>query len=364
MHTDRAALPHASKGPLTPFKMLVGFVLVLFSLGYASCSFPKVSCTIMNLKYIDCIWNENGIPEFNYTFYSKWQKKEMSNCTTYLQEGEHTVGCRLNYTKGEKFEKLSTYLSFDNRSSETLHDLQNRVKLMPPHNLSVKMQGSSELRLDWNISAENKCMESEVSYRKDIDTKDTMTGALPSMFFILPFPSKVNRYTFQVRIRVKDSCLQSNWSAWSTPVYWGQTKQVNRTEASNGNWLVYMLPIMGCVVVVTVVLLAFQNERLRVILIPIVPNPSKTLDDLLYTHDGKVEDWLHISKDFVEGFKPNFSEPACPVREYNLIPQMSINGSMSSLPVLSDESDCLSTSCSTSVSSISCPPGDTPPGLV
>ncbi|KAG5843538.1 cytokine receptor common subunit gamma-like isoform X1 [Anguilla anguilla] len=352
--------------------MLLGFVFFFFSLGYVTCAVPNVSCTIMNLEYIDCSWSENGIPEFNYTFQSSLKNKDsFRECPTYLQEGAHTVGCRLPYEKGNKFDRLFSNLSLDNSFSwnEQEIDLQNRVKLMPPHNLSVERQSGSELWLYWNISAPSDCMESEVSYRKNTDQVEKTTGELPGKSFSLPFPSENYRYTFRVRTRVMDSCFRSNWSAWSTPVYWGEIKgNSTSTEPNDGhsmNWLTFVIAVVGCVLFVAVFVgFLFQNERLRVILIPIVPNPSKTLDELLYTYNGNVEDWLHISHDFVAGFKPNFSEPACPVQEYSLVPQTSLSGSEGSLPVLFDESDCLYTSCSTSNSSIPSSPANTPPGLV
>ncbi|KAJ8337962.1 hypothetical protein SKAU_G00369280 [Synaphobranchus kaupii] len=98
-------------------------------------------------------------------------KSHCGACPTYLKKGDHTVGCRLPYKNSDKFKTL--YLSLDNCSSETMREinLKDRVKLRPPHNLSVHMQSSTELRLYWNISAplKKECVESDVSYRKETD---------------------------------------------------------------------------------------------------------------------------------------------------------------------------------------------------
>ncbi|KAJ8266470.1 hypothetical protein GJAV_G00130790 [Gymnothorax javanicus] len=341
--------------------MHLGALLFLFSLGKAACAVPNVNCTIINLQYIDCVWNENRIPEFNYTFRSRLKSKaDFKECPSYLQEGGHIVGCRLPYANGDKFQQLLSYLSLNNHSSgnEQAIPLLDRVRLSPPHNLSVEMQGSSELWLRWIVSTPSSCVGSEVSYRKDTDQQETMTGQLSGRSFSLPFPSESNQYTFKVRSRLMESCIQSQWSPWSTPVYWGQMKQSNGTgeEEYSGNsmaWLAVMLAVVCCAVVA--VFVVFHNERLRIILIPVLPNPSKTLDELLYTYNGNVEEWLHISKDFVEGFKPNFSEQACPVREYSLIPQKRISGPEGSLPVLLEE-EC--------PSGWLCPPAPVFPSLV
>ncbi|KAJ8257582.1 hypothetical protein GJAV_G00187330 [Gymnothorax javanicus] len=233
------------------------------------------------------------------------------------------------------------------------------------------MRGSSELWLSWNISARASasCLGSEVSYRKDSGPEEKMTGELSGRSFTLPFPSERSRYTFKVRVRVTESCLQSAWSDWSSPRQWGPKKlnNITSTDPVGGNsmgWLPYTLALVCCAAVVTGFIFVFQNERLRVILIPVVPKPGKTLDELLNTYNGNVEDWLNISPDFAEGFKPSFSEPACPVREYSLIPQRTSSGSADSVPDLQDESDSLYKSCSTNSSSISASPEHTPAGLV
>ncbi|KAJ8401835.1 hypothetical protein AAFF_G00378060 [Aldrovandia affinis] len=316
---------------------------------------------IINMEYKHCTWNEHGISEFNYTFHSRLgMKKPYEECPTYLQEGGHKVGCRLPYATGDKYKTLSSKLSWGN--SEMMKSeikLEDRVKLNPPHNLSLHMQNSSQLWLYWNISARTTCVENLVSYRKDTDQKWTSHPPTLGNYFSLPFPSESNQYTFKVKTRVAETCLESMWSDWSTPVFWGPIKVPGSMD-----WKVWVSAVICCVVMVILVCLLVQNERLRIILIPIVPNVSKSLEELFYTYNGNVEEWLHISKEFVEGFKPNFSEPACSVREYNSVPQASISGSECSLPIPLDQSDYLYTSCSTFTSSISAPTENTSPGLV
>ncbi|KAI1902835.1 hypothetical protein AGOR_G00020260 [Albula goreensis] len=349
--------------------MLMGIFLFISHLGCVYSSLPNVSCTIINLEYIDCTWKDHGIPKFNYSFSSSLQNRAPLECPDYLLEENQPVGCRLPYEKGNKFQTLSTILfSASNHLNKTQEiKLQDRVKLHPPQNLSVQLPSSSELWLYWNVSVKFECLQYEVSYKRDTDS-DWITHPSEGLSFSLPFPSQSNVYTFRVRSRVQQACHESSWSDWSTPLLWGPVKQRNYTEETkpkrSTEWRVLVPVVIGCIVVVMLICLLVQNERLRVILIPIVPNPSKPLEELLYTYNGNVEDWLHISKEFVEGFKPNFSEPSCPVREYSIVPQTSISGSECSLSILLDQSDCLDTSFSTATSSISASPENTPPGLV
>ncbi|XP_036404363.1 cytokine receptor common subunit gamma-like [Megalops cyprinoides] len=78
----------------------------------------NVSCLIINLEYINCTWTEGCIPEFNYTFHSRFGVSgSYMECPMYLLEGGLSVGCRMPYQKGEKFSTLHTRLSRNNSHS-------------------------------------------------------------------------------------------------------------------------------------------------------------------------------------------------------------------------------------------------------
>uniref|UniRef100_A0A673GSP3 Uncharacterized protein n=1 Tax=Sinocyclocheilus rhinocerous TaxID=307959 RepID=A0A673GSP3_9TELE len=53
--------------------------------------------------------------------------------------------------------------------------------------------------------------------------------------------------------------------------------------------------------------------KLTIILLPVVPDPSKNLQDLFHKHDGN--SWLHISRELKEAFEPDYTEPSCDVCE-------------------------------------------------
>ncbi|XP_016394628.1 interleukin 2 receptor, gamma a isoform X1 [Sinocyclocheilus rhinocerous] len=339
--------------------LLVGLFLGnIPSFAFSASSQPKINCLIINLDYVNCTWTEH---EHNYSFKSRFTHKEILDCPTYLRIDGVNVGCVFPYEKPQRFNTLKTWLYSDNGGlvTEQEHNLKAYVKLYPPVNLSVVEKKDAELWLYWNITKNDSCIESEVRHRTDNNAwKSTTPGHRTS--FSLPFPSK-KRYEFQVRARIESSCGESKfWSDWSEPVYWGYLK-TNNTSDDPGN-----MPLMSlvlCTAGATVILvilscLLVHNERLRIILIPVVPNAGRNVSNYLTAlfdnYDGNVEKWLSMPKDLENGFKPNFTERACPVREYRIVSQSSTD----SESILSNPTDLSSDyQCMHSYSSASTIPG-------
>lgn len=228
------------------------------------------------------------------------------------------VGCRQPYQETERFNSFHTNLIYGDNITEKELDLKSSVKMNPPMNLTVNNDSGHELWLYWNNSRNHDCMESEVRHRTNNNEWTHVMFDRGLHDFSLPLPSQKRRYEFQVRTRVSEMCHMSKfWSEWSQPISWGPfiapdlVTRVSRTSV----WTP-VLSVGGFLILLLLLLLLLHNERLRVILIPIVPTPAKNLAELLETHNGNVEEWLHISKELKEGFKPNFSERACSVREY------------------------------------------------
>uniref|UniRef100_W5NCJ4 Cytokine receptor common subunit gamma-like n=1 Tax=Lepisosteus oculatus TaxID=7918 RepID=W5NCJ4_LEPOC len=325
----------------------------------------ELSCLIPNEERIQCQWTKQGRPALNYTFHSKFKSKhspDYTECPLYLQEEGYNVGCMLPYKSDMKFNPLYTRLLAENKSMvlEVTINLQGLVLLNPPDNLTLEFSNTSGLWLYWNFTSKPGCVESEVRYRNNKDTdwqiSKPISGASP---YNMAFPDEKKLYTFQVRSRIAHHCGSSDyWSEWSIPLSWGSNRTAN-TGSILSLLQKVLYPILGCALLVTLAVLLVHNERLRVILVPIAPNPLKNLEDLLNEYNGNVEEWLHIPKDII--FRSNFTETACPVREYHSLPSGSYGGSECSLPILMDDSDCFSTSSASSSSTLPAPPYDAPP---
>ncbi|XP_026075768.1 cytokine receptor common subunit gamma [Carassius auratus] len=320
-----------------------------------SASQPKINCLIINLDYVNCTWSEH---EHSYSFKSMFTHSQILECSNYVQIKGVNVGCILPFITSQRFNTLNTWLYSDNGSlvTEQQHNMIKSVKLNPPFKLSVVEKKDAELWLYWNVTRD--CTESEIRYRTDNNAWKNSKAAKRTSF-TLPFPTK-KRYEFQVRARIENSCGESMfWSDWSEPVYWGSLKANNNTETPISMSVTSLvLYIAGpTIILITLSCLLVQNERLRIILIPVVPNAgrhvSNYLTALFDNYDGNVEKWLSMPKDLENGFKPNFTERACPVREYIIVSQSSTD----SESILSNPTDLSSCEGMHSYSSTSTIPG-------
>ncbi|XP_051542292.1 cytokine receptor common subunit gamma-like [Myxocyprinus asiaticus] len=291
----------------------------------------EINCLIINLAYVNCTWYDNGTQKYNYSFKSKFSGYETLECSKYHKYKNVNVGCMIPCKETQRFNSLSTWLYNDNGSLmiEQKHDLIDKVKLYPPYNLSVVERKDAELWLYWNVTGQNSiCIESQVRHRTNNKDWQNKNPSIKTSFS-LPFPSK-SLYKFQVRARVSASCGESKfWSDWSETVYWGSLKPNNDTEHPvTMSVMALVLYTVGAIIMLVILsCLLVHSERLRVILIPVVPNAGRNVSNYLAAlfdnYDGNVENWLSISKDLEKAFKPNFTESACPVREYRIVSQLS-----------------------------------------
>ncbi|NP_001121743.1 interleukin 2 receptor, gamma a precursor [Danio rerio] len=299
---------------------------------FSASSDPKINCLIINLDYVNCTWSEH---QYNYSLKGGFSYFDIEDCPEYETANGVNVACMLPYKeRTQRFNTLKTSLYRDDGSlvTEQEHMLKEYVKLNPPTNLSVVEKKDAELWLYWNVTKNDNCIESEVRYRTDQNNwKDTTPGVRTT--YSLPFPSN-KQYKFQVRARITSSCGQSKfWSEWSESVTWGTEKAFNDTvfsPESLGSMSVTSLVLYAVGATILLVILScllVHSERLRIILIPVVPNAGRNVSNYLAAlfdnYDGNVEKWLSMPKDLENGFKPNFTERACPVREYKIFSQSS-----------------------------------------
>ncbi|XP_044077861.1 cytokine receptor common subunit gamma-like [Siniperca chuatsi] len=339
--------------------MLTRLLLLLCLTGHVFAKeLTDVDCLVVNLKYVHCSWNKQGTPEVNYTFYSGFRNvKELSECTTYLLENSTNIGCNQPYGDAlDRFKTFYTKLVHGNNNSQKEHELKTKVKLNPPTNLTVKNESDSNLWIYWNQTITH-CVESEVRVRTNNKKWETSKISTGKQNYCINLPSRSSQYEIQVRSKIGNNCGESIfWSDWSEPVVWGSNSSTDTTQR-NGSMSVWtpVLCVGGVLTLILMVMTLLHHERLRIILIPMVPKPSLIPDD--------IEDWLQLSKGLKESFKANYNERACPVREYCPISQSDSESSgSSSFSVTTDQTDCsvfipveepdLSTLCSSSTSAV------------
>ncbi|KAF4082210.1 hypothetical protein AMELA_G00149170 [Ameiurus melas] len=286
----------------------------------------EIECMVVNLEYMICTWDKDdkdGTLVENYTFKSSYKNPgDPAECSSYQYVRAVRVGCVVPYSEEElqRFENFYAWLYRDNITiaKQEYKPLLTRVKLNAPTNVSLLLS-ETELWIYWNVTSNAKpqCQEREVRYRINGNNWIIYSRIMMNMFTV-PFPNTQSLHEFQVRVRVSLTCGESDlWSEWSKPVFWGSMKKINDTETrpKTSVGLMILCTIGAAVVLIMLTCLLIHSERLRVILVPVVPSP-KNLRDLIDSYDGNVEKWLHISKELQDGFKPNFSERPCIVREF------------------------------------------------
>ncbi|XP_058654341.1 interleukin 2 receptor, gamma b [Onychostoma macrolepis] len=269
----------------------------------------SVQCKIINLEYVECFWHPN-ISTMNYTFSSAFLHNPTQDCPEYIMEHSYTVGCRIPLKDpGLKFNKFYTNVSTERNHtfSKEFDSLHRTVQLNPPYNLSVVWnEQDGTLSLQWNSSSplQKTCVVYMVRNLKDTRQFVNVTRTSYSLSHV----SQNMPYVFQVRSTVADACGGSDlWSDWSTPVESGNgISREGRWQGFYGVLSVLLLFLLG---------LLCYCERKKIILLTVVPDPSKNLQDLFHKHDGNVESWVHISRELKEAFEPDYTETSCDVCE-------------------------------------------------
>ncbi|XP_013877693.1 cytokine receptor common subunit gamma [Austrofundulus limnaeus] len=294
---------------------------------------PDVDCQVMNLKYVHCSWNNMNTPDVNYTFSSWFKNDPETYCVDYVFANNTSIGCNQPCKVIDRFYTFHTVLKHGNETYRKEHYLKMKVKLNPPSKLTVKNESDFNLWFYWN---QTRCVTSQVRYRKNNNNWELSNLPDDSQKYTINFPSSNSRYELQVRSKVSEMCGDSKfWSDWSEPVAWGFN---NSTETIMLNepmsvWTP-VIYVVGAITLILLMLLLLQRERLRIILVPVVPKPSLNSPD--------VEDWFQFSKGLMkEGFKANYNEQACPVREYTYVSRFDSNSSdTSDLSDTTNQTDC------------------------
>ncbi|KAJ0003966.1 hypothetical protein NQD34_010180 [Periophthalmus magnuspinnatus] len=312
-------------------KIRLLMILCLVGSGFAKKP-PDVDCVVIGLKYVKCLWNTSDV---NYTFYSRFHHQSFRECDTYILKNGLNVGCKQpeDDIMNKRFNTYYTKFQQEDQNP-TEHHLKNRVKLDPPSNLTVQFRSDSSLCFEWRLIYKS-CVESEVRCRLNNDNWQVSMVGPGLQEYCFNLPSNSSRYELQVRNRVSNNCGPSKeWSEWSDPVIWGAHNKTDLTGLlySVNVWTVVMYFVGGATLLLLIVLL-LHHERIRIILIPVVPKPS------LVTQDFK--EWLDSPKGLKDVFKPSYTERTCSVREYCPVPPSDSESSDSSIvSVSTDQTVC------------------------
>ncbi|XP_062997692.1 cytokine receptor common subunit gamma [Elgaria multicarinata webbii] len=300
------------------YKPRTSLVLVLLFLGRGGHSVvnsqTQVECIVYSNPYVDCDWGSKDTPTANYSLYYWYtnDKEPKTECKHYLQRDGINVGCRITY--------IILYLDFNmyinasgNRNIPTTPvRLMDRVKPDPPFNLTLEEKSNNQLLLTWNIAHRPAhCLESAVKYKSNKDT-DWMDQKTEEKAFSVPSVDPNKLYTFYVRSRLNDGCAKDGpWSEEAGPITWGK----EATSPASFTIQYVLIPIGSVLLLFLLLLALICTERVWLVLMPAIPNPSKKFEDLFTAYKGNFSEWAGFSKDAMENFKPNYRESICRVSE-------------------------------------------------
>ncbi|NWW89787.1 IL2RG protein, partial [Rhynochetos jubatus] len=288
-------------------------------------SLAGVECVLFNEEYMTCMWGSRETLTANYSLYYWYENRSpVVECKRYLQEQGINVGC---YFSQSEIIQFQTFYILANASlgGKTLEirsghmELQDLVKPEAPVNLTIRNMSNNQLQLTWTSPyPKAHCLQHVVKYKSNKDTKWT---ELPVKGEVFSFPSVdyEKYYTFYVRSKVNGFCGNTKlWSEWSVPVVWGSNTTSKGVAEEHLRWFwihTVLIPIASCLLLLVLVVLLVRMERVWVILMPRIPNPSKNFDELFITHSGNFQEWAGVPKDVMESFKPNYTESICYVSE-------------------------------------------------
>ncbi|XP_061454819.1 cytokine receptor common subunit gamma isoform X1 [Rhineura floridana] len=282
-----------------------------------------LECIVFNEEYMTCDWGSRQKPTANYSLYYWYDIHEApQECEHYIQSDGINTGCWFSDVDLDYY--FNAYISVNHsRNSSVLEQhvlLQHRVKPSPPINLSIQNMSNNQLLLTWGSSKiPHHCLEHIVKYKSNKDT-DWMEQKTQVMKFNLVSVDPEKFYTFFVRSKMSESCASTNlWSDEAGPVTWGK----NATTKGSANevqsmyfWIQSILiPVGSLFLLLFMVLALMRMERVWLILMPRIPNPSNKFEDLFTAHQGNFSEWAGVSKDAMESFKPNYRESICRVSE-------------------------------------------------
>ncbi|XP_078268010.1 cytokine receptor common subunit gamma-like isoform X2 [Rhinoraja longicauda] len=305
------------------------WLIVLSNVPYSMPS-DDVDCIFYNEEFMECTWSQSG-EMTNYTLYHWYKPEPVQECKSYIQQRDYNVGCNFSAGMTHQFKDFYVFRNGSNGSGDIsrgpqMFQLQNQVQPFAPGNLVVNATKNRELLLSWESPMPIvTCLEFEVRYRNNKDKEWQKASVLQQTNFNLPSVDPEKLYTFQVKSKVNKYCGTTKlWSEWSLPVYWGRND--TQTEDSKEVIRTY-ITVISLAGIIALMFCLIRSERLKVIIIPKIPNPGRNFDPLFNNYNGNFQDWLGVSKDTLEGFKSSYHENVCIVSESPLdVTQSRIHG--------------------------------------
>ncbi|XP_058053035.1 cytokine receptor common subunit gamma isoform X2 [Ahaetulla prasina] len=267
---------------------LLGLLLLLVAPGKptaAGSPQAKVDCICHNGDYVTCEWGSQQKPLHNYSFFFWYENlSKPSECKDYLQKDRLNVGCQLGHCHCFNFMRMYLNDSHGQTVVPPALLLNNRVRPGRPFNLTLGNLRNHQLLMTWKTPYKRPgCLQHIVRYKSN---KDTQFMELPvnNMTFQIPSVDPEKRYTFYVKSKLHMKCASTDlWSEESKPAFWGK-EDVSPSLLASVKTIV--IPLGSFLILMLLLLALLRMERVWVVLMPRIPNPSKKFEDLFTAYQG------------------------------------------------------------------------------
>ncbi|KAG8144707.1 hypothetical protein E2320_013166 [Naja naja] len=297
---------------------LLGLLLLLVAPGKPTTGSPqaKVDCICHNEDYVVCDWGSRQRPDRNYSFYFWYENdSKPSECKDYMQKDRLNVACQ--FSNCTLFMYLNMFLN-DSQGQSVVPEallLNNRVRAGKPFNLTFHNLSNHQLLLTWDTPYNiPNCLQHSVRYKSNKDTEFMEHSTVNSMKFNIPSVDPEKRYVFYVKSKLHIRCATTDlWSEESSPAFWGKEAVTSPLLSSPIKSI--MIPLASCLFLMLMLVALLRMEKVWVVLMPRIPNPSRNFEELFTAYQGNFSEWAGVSKYMVESFKPNYYENICAITE-------------------------------------------------
>ncbi|NXS60931.1 I13R1 protein, partial [Brachypteracias leptosomus] len=254
----------------------------------------NLSCVWHNLEYMVCTWRpgENASSDTNYTlFYWFDGLKNHKKCNNYSTH-QGISGCIFNFSFPKVTDTYSAIHILIRDDSEGIRPVclsknpTTLVKPAAPRQVTLS-KINDEIHLKWNESDTfpKKCLFYEVEYHNgDSDTAQIITVIFHYLqltvwgffFYVrynhmsIPSVDPNSKYIFKVRAKPNPECYSSELCS-----DWSEEKSIG--EKMDSTFYFILIITIPLIVAVSTIILLFYLKRLKVLILPPIPDPREIL---------------------------------------------------------------------------------------
>ncbi|XP_051881481.1 cytokine receptor common subunit gamma-like [Pristis pectinata] len=283
-----------------------------------------LDCLYSDDNYLNCSWEQDKDKRQNinyYVYYMFSRRVSVKQCQQYLRDGSRNVGCHLTVKSATAdYKWLYVYVMDNNHVTRVRPQkflLGDHVKMNPPQILTAKLTGKEEILLEWDKlkNRNSYFLQYEMKYKSNLDS-DWQTELIHDLSFRLPNVDPAKCYFFHLRSMIYENyATGGHWSDWGPILIWKEKTVVDSCPSPRIKALFLVLLPVAILVLVIFVCVLYRVKRVRILVLPGIPDPKHVFIDLFDDHNGNFQEWIGVSKDLHMDCQSNCSPVECQIEE-------------------------------------------------